>query len=76
MGELFSSQDDAGEVKQEVYQYTQFAVSEYREKVAALVKFRNQFAECPFVCKTITTPDNVQVRIFTRILNFLAARSC
>lgn len=49
-------------MKQEVYQYTQFAVSEYREKVAALVKFRNQFAECPFVCRTITTPDNVQVR--------------
>ena len=53
-------QDDAGEVKREVHQYTQFAVSEYREKVAVLVKFRNHFAECPFVCRTIA--DNVQVR--------------
>ena len=50
------------EVKHEVYQYTQFAVSEYREKAAALVKFRNQFAEHSFVCRTIATPDNVQVR--------------
>lgn len=36
-----------------VHQYTQFVVSEFREKLAHLLKFRNCFAERPFLCQAV-----------------------
>ena len=44
-----------------VHQYTQFAVSEYREKIAALVRFRNWFAERPFLCKSVVDTESIKV---------------
>ena len=44
-----------------VHQYTQFSVSEYREKIAALVRFRNSFAERPFLCKSVVAAESIKV---------------
>ena len=56
-------------VWEKVHQYTQFAVSEYREKIAALVRFRNWFAERPFLCKSVV--DAESIKVYTRNTDFL-----
>ena len=50
---------------EKVHQFTQFTVSEYKSKVTTLLKFRNKFAERPFVCRATATPESIQVRAWT-----------
>ena len=44
---------------EKVHQFTQCTVSQYKRQVATLLKFRNQFAERPFVCRAT---ESIQVR--------------
>ncbi len=46
-----------------VQQLTQYAISEYRQKVAAVVEFRNRFAERAYISRSVTDDQAVQVRV-------------
>ena len=62
------AQGRLGAESERIHQYTQYAISEYRDKVASLVKFRNQFAEQPFICKAVGDTQLMQVWIILSTL--------
>ena len=51
--------------QERVHQLTQYVISEYRQKITALVNFRNRFAEQPFVCRAVVNDHLIQVRQYS-----------
>lgn len=50
------------ERQQPVHQFTQYAISEYRQKVGVALTFRNRFAPRAYVTRTLTDGQALQVR--------------
>jgi len=44
-----------------VQQRTQFATSNFRRQIIDALDFRNRFAQCPFLCRELIEPENIQV---------------